>query len=122
VPDGVRWQTLTYEGEPHYSNRLHNGVAGISLFLSDYYAVTGETGARGLAERALRWCAAPEQVAAAEARPYRGPGMRHSLMVGDTGTGMAWLRLAAATGEREPLDRARGAGDALLADEPGPFI
>src|SRR6187200_2185341 len=67
--DSVRWQTLSYEGEPHYSNRLYNGAAGIGLFLADYAAVTGDPAARDLAQRALRWSAAPAQEEASRARP-----------------------------------------------------
>ena len=119
--DGVRWQTLSYEGEPHYSNRLYNGAAGIGLFLADYAAVTGDPTARDLAQRALRWSAAPAQEEASRARPFRGPGMDCSLLVGRAGLGLAWLHLAAATGERAHLAAATAVGDELLAREPGPF-
>ena len=29
VPEGVRWQTLSYENKPQYSFTIFNGVAGI---------------------------------------------------------------------------------------------
>ena len=61
VPDGVRWQTLSYYNEPYYDTNLYTGVAGISLFLSDYYRQTGNTTARDLAAGALGWCAVPER-------------------------------------------------------------
>ena len=121
VPDGVRWQTVGYHGEPEYDVRLYNGVAGIALFLADYSAVTGETRARVLAEGALAWCAAPARARLGEDTPMRGPGMRQSLLVGRTGLGLAWLHLAAATGQEEHLAAARAIGDGVLAHGPGPF-
>src|SRR3954471_24308390 len=60
-PDGVRWQTLTLENEPTYAAALVNGAAGISLFLSDYYRLTGTPRARELAGSACHWAAAPER-------------------------------------------------------------
>jgi lantibiotic modifying enzyme len=119
--DGVRWRTISYEGQPHYSNRLYDGAAGIGLFLADYATVTGDPTARDLAQRALRWSAAPAQEEASRARPFRGPGMEFSLLVGRAGLGLAWLHLARAVGEGAPLAAARAIGDELVAREPGPF-
>lgn len=121
VPDGVRWQTMSFEGEPHYSGRLYNGVAGISLFLSDYYAVTNNDQALKLAKQALSWSAAPAQVEADRGKPFRGPGMDYSLLVGRAGLGQAWLHLAGASQERAHLKEARLIGNELLEREPGPF-
>jgi lantibiotic modifying enzyme len=121
VPGGVRWQTMSFDGEPHYSGRLYNGVTGISLFLADYHAVTGSARALELAEQAVRWSAAPVQVEADRAKPFRGPGMDYSLLVGRAGLGRAWLQLAGASQERGHLEEARRVGDELLDREPGPF-
>jgi lantibiotic modifying enzyme len=109
VPDGVRWKTLSYQNEFYYDPKVFDGVAGISLFLSDYHHLTGNARARDLALGANRWCSAPERTHEDE-----------SLYVGRTGVGMAWLRYALATGDPEALQRASEFGDRLLAPEPGP--
>ena len=109
VPDGVCWQTLTYDNEPQYDASLASGVAGISLFLSDYYRLTGAARARELAEGACRWCSAPE-------REIEGD----SLLGGRAGVGLAWLWLANATGDRNALAQAAGIAQHLLARDPGP--
>ena len=56
-PDGVRWQTLTLENEPTYAAALVNGAAGISLFLSDYYRLTGTPRARATWPTGVTDCA-----------------------------------------------------------------
>jgi lantibiotic modifying enzyme len=109
VPDGIRWRTLNYENEPYYGVMIFDGVAGISLFLSDYYRLTENGRARDLALGASRWCSAPERTFEDE-----------SLCVGRTGVGMAWLRYALVTGDREALKRASEFGDRLLTPDPGP--
>ena len=40
TPDGIRWQTLSYRNTPQYEADVFNGVAGIPLFLADYYRLT----------------------------------------------------------------------------------
>jgi lantibiotic modifying enzyme len=109
VPEGVRWQTLTYENEPQYDASLASGVAGIGLFLAAYYRLTSAPRARELAEGACRWCSAPE-------RKIEGD----SLVGGRAGVGLAWLRLANATGDRHALAQAADVAEHLLARDPGP--
>jgi hypothetical protein len=58
-PEGVRWQTFRDPDAPQYTPQLYGGVAGITLFLSDYFRLTGVTAARELARRALEWCGTP---------------------------------------------------------------
>lgn len=115
APDGVRWQTLNWENEPHYDTSVALGVAGIVLFLADYYRLTGVARALELALGGARWCSSPERTVAPEAE-----WNRDSLVHGAAGVGMAWLRLAAATGERQHLTPAAAVGERLLRKEPGP--
>ena len=110
VPEGVRWQTLTLENEPTYSAMLVNGAAGISLFLSDYYRLTGAPRARELAGGACHW-------AAVTGPEVEGDG----LLTGWAGIGLAWLWLAHATGDRDALAQAMRIADRLLAHAPGPW-
>jgi hypothetical protein len=35
VPDGIRWQTLSYENQPYYDASVFNGVGGIRLLAPD---------------------------------------------------------------------------------------
>ena len=90
VADGVRWPTLDWHNRPHYSTAVFDGVAGVVLFLADYHRLTGDGPARYLALGGLRWCSSPE-------RPVdpADDWHRHSLVRGEAGLGMAWLRLAA---------------------------
>ena len=118
VPDGVRWQTLNYYNEPYYDTGLYTGVAGISLFLSDYYRLTGNTTARDLAAGALRWCIAPERAPGVD--PQRIP-LPLSLYSGASGLGLAWLRLALATGDAGALRQATALAEGVIAAEPGPW-
>lgn len=100
VPDGIRWQTLNYYNQPQYEVMAFNGVSGISLFLSDYYRLSGESKARVLALGANQWCSAPE-------RTVRG----HGLCFGRAGTGMAWLRFSITKGEpkgQKPYESVNG--------------
>jgi lantibiotic modifying enzyme len=119
VPDGVRWQTLNARNEPHYDPNLYNGVAGISLFLSDYHRVTGEAVARELAAGALRWCAALQRPAGGMA-PF-GMHLPQSLYAGLAGLGLAWLRLALGSGDRRALDQAAALGTRLAGAALGPW-
>ncbi len=118
VPDGVRWQTLNYYNEPYYDTGLYTGVAGISLFLSDYYRLTGNTTVRDLAAGALRWCIAPERAPGVD--PQRIP-LPLSLYSGASGLGLAWLRLALATGDAGALRQATALAEGVIAAEPGPW-
>ena len=58
-PEGVRWRTSRDPDGPRYTPQLYGGVAGITVFLSDYFRLTGVAAARELARRALEWCGAP---------------------------------------------------------------
>ena len=49
TPEGVRWKTLSMQDDYYYDISVYNGVAGISLFLSDFFRVTGTAKARDLA-------------------------------------------------------------------------
>ena len=118
VPDGVRWQTLSYDNEPYYDTNLYTGVAGISLFLSDYYRLTGNPTARDLAAGALGWCAVPER--ASEVDP-QGTPLPLSLYFGASGLGLAWLRLALATDDAGALHQAAALAERVIAAEPGPW-
>ena len=111
VPDGVRWQTLTYENEPQHTADLASGAAGVALFLADYHRLTGDARARDLALGACRWCAAPAQAPTIEG---------DSLTSGWAGIGLAWLRLANATGDQAALAQAATIGERLAARDPGP--
>jgi lantibiotic modifying enzyme len=115
VADGVRWQTLDWHNRPHYSTAVFDGVAGIVLFLADYHRLTGDGPARDLALGGLRWCASPE-------RPLdpADDWHRYSLVRGEAGLGMAWLRLAAATRADDLLAPAAAVGERLLRRAPGP--
>ncbi len=55
--DGIFWETKAYNNQPHFHPSLFNGVAGISLFLTDYYQVTGIEEAYNLAVGAVEWSA-----------------------------------------------------------------
>jgi hypothetical protein len=59
TPEGVRWQTLDYQNRPRYGPSVFNGVAGIPLFLAEYYARSGAAVARDLALGGARSSGAP---------------------------------------------------------------
>ena len=115
VPAGVRWRTLTVENAPQYVTNLYNGVAGIALFLADYHRLTRSARALDLARDALRWCA---DAGAPLRLDFPAIGTDASLGWGTAGVGLAWLRLAAATGDREFLRRAEAVA-ARLPDTAG---
>ncbi len=116
VSDGVRWQTLSYENEPQYDLSVFNGVAGIAMFLADYYRLTRIERALDLAAGALRWCSQPERLSEGSVEAWRRDGLGR----GRAGPGMGWLRLAAVTGDRDHLRQACAVGDGLLRKDPGP--
>lgn len=109
IPDGVRWETLSYENKLQYAVSASTGVSGISLFLSDYYRLTGLTKARDLALGANQWCSAPERNIEEE-----------DLGAGRAGIGMAWLRFAKVTNDSKALAKASEIADILLKLNPGP--
>ena len=51
VPDGARWPTLSFTNAPQYGADVANGVAGFSLFLSDYARLTGRVATKILKVR-----------------------------------------------------------------------
>jgi lantibiotic modifying enzyme len=127
VPDGVRWQTLSYRNAPQYDTSLFNGVAGVSLFLADYARYKEPDVALELAAGALRWCTAPDRPASL-APLGEGSANPSSLYAGAAGLGLAWLRLAASLralgrqGEAaNALAQAAAQGDRLGASDPGPW-
>jgi lantibiotic biosynthesis protein len=116
VPDGVRWQTLDWENQPQYDLSIFYGVAGIALFLADYYRLTGNTRALELSHGAAKWCSRPERLQEGSVEEWRRDGLGR----GRAGAGMAWLSLFRATGERRFLDGATAIAGDLLGKEPGP--
>jgi lantibiotic modifying enzyme len=68
-------------------------VAGVGVFLADYYRLTGDPQAKYLVQQAIRWCTAPDRVIAGEAQ-----ALGDSLGRGRAGIGIALLRYARATG------------------------
>jgi lantibiotic modifying enzyme len=115
-PDGVWWQTLSFENVPHVCADVYNGVAGVTLFLTDYARLTGTPAAGALARRGLDWCAD----AGRPLHPDFPDWPDTSLGVGWAGIGLAWLRLAQATGDAAALGRAAAIAADLAAAEPGP--
>ena len=109
VSDGIRWRTLSYYNEPQYDISVFNGVAGISLFLANYYLLTGIPKAQVLALGANRWCMAPERTVDDE-----------SLCFGRSGIGRACLRLSEVTDDADQLKGACEIADRLLELQPGP--
>lgn len=117
VPGGVRWKTLTYENEPQYDLAVFWGSGGIPFFLADYYRLTGTTRALDLAIGGAQWCSQPERLAEGSAEDWRNDG----LLRGRAGVGMAWVRIAQATGgDAQALKEAAAVGDYLLQRGPGP--
>jgi lantibiotic modifying enzyme len=116
VPDGVRWQTPSFTNEPQYGADVHNGVAGISLFLTDYARLTGLAAAQDLARRALDWC-----VVSGQALRHDFPNESDTgLGFGWAGIGLAWVRHAAGTTDSSALAQASEIAARLLPAEPGP--
>lgn len=116
VADGVRWPTLDWHNHPWYNASVFYGVAGITFFLADYHRFTGSVAARELAEGAVRWCSSPNRTVDPD-----DEWSKNGLVRGRAGTGMAWLRLAQATGEERYIGEARAVGRDLVRLEPGPY-
>lgn len=108
-PHGVRWQTLAVDGRARYAPGLFDGVAGISLFLTDYLRLTLDAQALELATGGLRWSTAALD---AHARPD-GAAADLSLGHGWAGIGLAWLRLASFTEDPEHRAAAVAIGDRI---------
>ena len=109
VDEGIRWQTLAYDNQPNYNYSIFNGVAGISLFLADYFRLTGDERARELALGGLRWCNTQQE-----------EGYDRGLYIGRTSVAMAWLHLADATGDSALAENAGPNAEILLREDPGP--
>ena len=109
--EGVRWKTLSMQDDYYYDISVYNGVAGISLFLSDFFRVTGIAKARDLALGANQWCTANEHTVI---------GKRRGLCDGWTGIGMAWLHAYTAINESSLLTEAYTAADRLIQMDAGP--
>jgi lantibiotic modifying enzyme len=116
VPDGVRWQTLTFTNAPQYAANVSNGVAGVSLFLSDYARLTGLARAQELARQALDWCVVPGRALRTDFPTESDT----SLGLGWAGVGLAWLRHAADPTDTVALGRAAELAARVLRAAPGP--
>src|SRR5688572_27809775 len=103
TPDGIRWETLDWENQPHYTPTIFLGTGGIPFFFADYHRLTGEARALELAEGALRWCSSP---ARETERNPEWDWCRNGIMRGRSGLGLAWLSLAAASRDPSHLARA----------------
>ncbi len=110
LSDGVRWKTFTHQDKPQYGADLYNGVAGISLFLSDYYRFTGIEKAKSLALQALHWCVSQPKL-----RHDLEGASDYGLGGGWAGIGLAWLQYSEATGDSVSLHKAVQIGDRILA-------
>jgi lantibiotic modifying enzyme len=108
VPDGIRWQTLSYENVPYYDASVFNGVGGIPLFLADYCHLTGDQQALALGIGGVRWCLAGD-------RTWAGGAANESLCFGRSGVGLAALRLAQVSGDGDLLAQARETAERVLA-------
>lgn len=115
--DGVRWRTLDWDNRPHYTPAIFTGAGGISFFLADYCRVTGERRALELAEGGVRWCAGPAREAD---RDPEWDWAVNGIMRGRSGLGLAWLNLAAASGDKGHLAGAAAIGTTLLKETIGP--
>ena len=109
VPEGVRWQTIDYDNQPHYSYEAFNGCGGIGIFLAEYGRQTASETALDLARSANHWCSTVDM-----------EGFDRGLLTGRTGAAMSWLYLAQITGEPIPEHCVHNA-DVILREDPGPF-
>jgi len=106
---GTRWQTLDYDNKLQYNPSVFNGVAGISLFLADYYRLTGDERASELARGACQWSLQPEH-----------EGFSRGLCIGRTGIGMACLHAAQELGDDDLMQACLPIAQTLLDEAPGP--
>ncbi len=111
VPTGIRWRTIDYENNPHYSYNLFNGSGGISLFLTEYHRQTETATALDLAIGCCRWCMYTDH----EKSFSRG------LLIGKTGIAMAALDLWRLIQDDEYLDYCDECARIIMTENPGPF-
>jgi len=117
VADGVRWQTLDWHNQPHFTPAIFTGMGGVSFFLADYYRLTGNGIALELARGGLEWCASP---AREPERDSEWEWASNGLMRGRSGLGKAWLSLHRASGDASHLECAAALGDQVMAVQAGP--
>jgi lantibiotic modifying enzyme len=111
VDEGYRWRTLDYSDQPQYHFCIFNGVAGIPLFLRDYYLLTKNDQALDLAWGALKWCE--------RSNPKDGDFQR-GLYLGRTGVAYSYLYLAELTPDEPAPDYCGSNANHLLGEPPGP--
>ena len=109
MPEGVCWQTIDYDNQPHYQYGAFNGSGGIGIFLAEYGRQTGNSSAVDLAREANRWCSTVDM-----------EGFERGLLLGRTGPALSWLYLSRVTGEPISEHCPRNA-DVILREDPGPF-
>ncbi|MDA0338022.1 MAG: hypothetical protein O2782_22865, partial [bacterium] len=109
VAEGVRWQTIDYDNQPHYEYHAFNGCGGIGVFLAEYGRQTATAAALDLAREANRWCSTVDL-----------EGCERGLLTGRTGPAMSWLYLARILDEG-PAEHCMINADVLLREDPGPF-
>ncbi len=112
VEDGVRWETIGYGGEPEYSTHVYSGVSGIVIFLADLCRITKDGRVREMAEAGGRWVDRT-----ARARAGGGVGKYPGLFAGFAGHGLAFLKLAEATGAQFWMRQAVERAEAIKADD-----
>jgi lantibiotic modifying enzyme len=113
VAEGVRWQTLDAAYRPQYRGDFY-ASGGIPLFLADYYRLTRDERALILGMGGARWCDAPGRRFLGDRRGTEDWG----LLLGRSGLGLTWLRLAAVSGDATALERAVTIATRLLEREP----
>ncbi|MGC1480015.1 MAG: lanthionine synthetase LanC family protein [Chthoniobacterales bacterium] len=113
VDGGYRWRTLNYADQPQYHFCIFNGVAGIALFLRDYYLFTEDYRALDLARGALRWCEC--------SHPVEGDFQR-GVYLGRTGVAYAQLYLAEFNPDESVPEFCQSNASRLLDEPPGPVI
>lgn len=116
VSSGVRWKTYTHQDKAQYGADLYNGVAGITLFLSDYYHITRLERARDMAWRALKWCESQPKL-----RNDLEGVSEYGLGGGWAGISLAWLRYGEATGDRVALEKASQLGETISKAQLSPY-
>ena len=109
VSEGMRWQTISYENQPHYHYEAFNGCGGIGIFLAEYARQMSSAAALDMAREGNRWCSTVEM-----------EGFERGLQTGRTGSAMSWLYLSQVTGD--PVsEHCEHNANVILREEPGPF-
>ncbi len=111
VDTGYRWRTLDYSDLPQYHFCVFNGVAGIPLFLRDYFLLTKNGHALELAWGALKWC---------ESSTPKDGDFRRGLYLGRTGVAYSYLYLAELDPGAPTPDYCVSNAIHLLDESPGP--